>query len=185
MSDRMTIGPRDHGLVRVFALDIDTADLATWQPPEDGRDWPLKDALGAAHLDPAKVEVFPASTLDGLGLSRYLIDGAGVAPSEIGADAARLDGITGVIVVIPSSALGSGDQTLTIIAPLRHVGTYREEDSPVAFAPLPAGSSEGLITGAPKSVPAPGRAPRGSLIVVAAIALVALIAVAFSLASGR
>lgn len=180
MSDRMQIEAREHGLVRVFTLDIDPGEIDAWMPPEDAdATWPLRDALGAQRLTPDKVEVFRADTLAGIGLTGYLVDGAGVDPSEIGQDAARLDALRGVLVVIPSSAFGDTAQTLSVTSPLRHVGTYREEAPEVAFHPLPAPGGDGLVTGMPDAAPDPGRSPRGSLIVLAAIALVALLALVF------
>ncbi len=183
MTETITIGPREYGLVRVFALDIDPAQIGPWQAPEpdEHRPWALRDALDAKALDPSKVEVFSSDTLTGVGLSTYLVDGAGVAPHELTGDRARLDAVKGVLVVIPSSAFQGEEQTLTVAGPLRALGTYREEGSPVAFTPLPTGAAEGLVTGTPTGSPAdPARSPRGSLIVLAALALVALIAAGFA-----
>ena len=50
----------------------------------------LGRALGKAPDDPSRVEVFPVSNLEGLGLAGYLIEGCGVAESQIAPDRSRL-----------------------------------------------------------------------------------------------
>jgi hypothetical protein len=107
--------------------------------------------------------------------SVWLRDGLGVDEGDIGADAARLDSVTGHIAVITSAAFGRRPQTLTPRAPLRHLGTYREAGAGVTFAPLPAASAQGEAIGTPGGPRAATAMPRLPLYLVAAIILLALL----------
>jgi hypothetical protein len=175
VTDRMEISAHAHGLVRVFGLDLEPDEVKAFAA-EGAEGWPLQDALGAEALDPDRVEVFPVRDLEGLGLSGYLRDGLGVDEDDIGADAARLDSVTGHVAVVTSAAFGRRPQTLTPRAPLRHLGTYREAGAGVSFAPLPAAGAEGEAIGTPGGPRAATAMPRLPLYLVAAIILLALLA---------
>jgi hypothetical protein len=171
MTDAIPLRQGERGVVRVFALDLPAADVAAFASP--GEDWPLKQALGATVLDTSRVQVFPLSDLEGVGLRDYLIDGMGVDPATLAPDAATLDALEGYVAVLPSAAFGGTAQTLHPRPPLRLLGTYAEVDMPVTFEPLPAGGADGVV-GTPS---APGASPARWLGVMAAV-LTILIAAA-------
>ncbi len=83
------------------------------------------------------------SDLKGLGLSGYMREGLGIAEDEI--DAARLDALEGVLLVLRSGAFEGATLTLKPRAPLRWIGTYREEIAPVRFERLPDASVWGAV----------------------------------------
>jgi len=135
MSERFDVAADERGLVRVFTVDIAPAEIDAFDPAS---------ALGVETLDTAQVEVFPLSDLRGLGLSGYMREGLGIAESEI--DAARLDALEGVVLILRSAAFGGAEVTVTPQSPLRWIGTYREETAPVRFEPLPDASARGAAT---------------------------------------
>ena len=178
MTDAIPIRQGESGIVRVFALDLPAEQVAAFADP--GGDWPLKQALGASVLVRDRVQVFPLSDLDGVGLHDYLLDGMGVAPEALAPDAGALDALEGHVVILPSAALGGAAQTLHPRPPLRLVGTYAEPDLPVTFEPLPAGSAQGALgrTGAPS------RLPRGIGAMAAVLTLLIVAAVWLGVSGG-
>lgn len=166
MTDRLDVKAGERGLVRLFALDL---------PPEaldgfaEGDPSPLQEALGAQTLDMAFVEVFPVRNLTGLGLPGYMVDGLGVAEAEVEADRARLEAIEGQVVVVLSRAFGDVAQSLKPRAPLRWIGTYREETATVSFETLPSEAAKGTV--GPAGKPAPSDAAVGGRIALVVLVL--------------
>lgn len=173
MSARIHVKAGDTGRVWIFAVDLAGAELEAFT--RRNGNWPLREALGAEALDPARVEVFAVSDLEGVGLSRYLEDGHGIAPGDLDGLRGRLDAQTGTVMVLTSRALEGREQTLTPRAPLRLLASLSEERAPVEFAPLPSEGAAGTVAPAAAG-PAPrgGRNRVGVLIVLAAILLAAL-----------
>lgn len=119
MSDPLDVSAHEVGTTRVFVADAD---------PDAGNAPMTNDEaakLLGGKVDPAKVEVVPAGSLTGMGLSGYLVEGYGIDAGDIEGDRAMLDGLDGQIVLVPSSATG-GAATLDPQPPLRFVGLYRE-----------------------------------------------------------
>lgn len=134
MSERFEVRGDEHGLVRLFLVDIPPGEVDGFDPAA---------ALGIEKLDPGQIEVFPLTDLKGLGLSGYMREGLGIAEEEI--DAARLDALEGVVFVLRSAAFEGATLTLAPRAPLRWIGTYREETAPVSFERLPDASARGAV----------------------------------------
>jgi hypothetical protein len=178
MTERMEVKEGERGRVRVFAVDLAPSELAAFRDP-DG-DWPLKAALGADTLDPAHVEAFPVSDLEGLGLSGYLSEGHGIPDDQLADMRARLDAQTGPVMVLTSRAFHGTAQTLTPRAPLRLLASFTEERPPVSFAPLPSGDA-GRTAPSDDSTAAPPRksaaAQSGRVAMIALLVLFALAAV--------
>ncbi|WP_422071821.1 aspartate carbamoyltransferase catalytic subunit [Tranquillimonas rosea] len=177
MTDTIEIPERDWGKVHVFTLDLRADEVPAFTTPDDSG-WPLKRALGATHLDPERVEVLATRELTGMGLSGYLVEGQGVQEAQVVPDRARLDALTGHVVVLPSVALGTGAQTLRPTAPLAHFATYSETPARPANERLESESARGTLTGG-RTDPAPaGKGSRARLIaVIAALAVAALLLV--------
>ena len=147
MTDRISIKPTEHGVVRVFAVDLAPGEIPEFTD-QDG-DWPLKNALGAEALDPRHVDVFPVSDLDELGLSGYLEQGHGIAADELADMRGRLDALSGHVLIVTSRAFEGQAQELTPRAPLRLIGSFNEEAAAVSFDPLPSGAARGITGGKP------------------------------------
>lgn len=174
MTDRMEIAAGERGVVRLFAIDLSADALAAFSDPRG--DWPLQAALGAETLNPDYVQVFDAADVADIGLTAYLIEGAGIPEGQIAADRARLDTLTGPLVTLTSGAFGGRAQTLRPRAPLRWLGTWQEEAAPVQFAPLPSESARGHLGTAGGAAPRAARKGAYAAIAVIVAALVAMIA---------
>ena len=174
----ITLSPTDPRL-RVFAAsDTGGAPLATQSyldgPAADPA--PLRAALGA-QVDPAHVEVVELSDLAPMSLRDYLAQAHDVDPSELAADAARLDGLSGrVVLVLPRAVEGLAfldpDATLT------EMGAYRTARADHAARPLPRAAPEARVA-------TPGAAadtgPSGRTIALAVGAALVLAVLLFAL----
>ena len=178
MSDQFEISANEAGVIRLFLLDLPAGQIDRFRDGDPDADvpTPLETALGCSGLDLEFVEVFPVSNLAGLGLAGYLVDGLGVAESDIVDDRAGLDDIDGVVVVILSNAFGGLPHIVTPQAPLRWIATYVEERAPVEFQPLPSQSAKGQAAGPAKSRPSDA-AMSGRVAMVALLVLFALTAI--------
>lgn len=135
MSDRMKIPAHEVRTVRVFAVD----DPPDRHLPEQA----VHDALDAQHLNVDEIELFDVSDLQGLGLSAYLHEGHGIPEVQLADMRARLDALTGRVLLLPSRAFGGRAQIIAPRHPLRLVGTFTEPGAQVSFAPLPDRSARG------------------------------------------
>ncbi|MRU15336.1 hypothetical protein FDP25_07840 [Roseovarius sp. A21] len=185
MSERFEIKAHEHGIVRLFTLDTDADGPAMSTEPDWGADtddppWPLRDALGVTYLDSDFIELFDVADLEGVGLPQYMIDGLGVSEADVEEDRARLEAISGKILVVVSSAFGGFAGTLTPKSPLRWIGTYTEDRAPVSFKPLP---SEGAKGATGDKAPPSDAAMSGRVASIALLVLFALVAVVVWVAS--
>ena len=141
MTDPHTIKTSEFGAVRVFTTELapegDAAITAANVHLLLGKD---------IKLNPKKVEVFPARALAGMGLSAYLSEGYGIREADLAGKAAALDALTGLVVLIPTSAFGGIEQTIDPNPALRFIGTFREPhpEPPVDMASFEA--AEGQMT---------------------------------------
>jgi len=173
MSERFTIKDNEHGVVRLFTVDLPESELDDFADDSDGPS-ALQEALGVDRLNMDFVELFPVNTLEGVGLAGYMVDGLGVSPTDGEEDRARLEAIRGNVLVVLSGAFGGQAQTLTPKSPLRWVGTYTEERAPVNFKPLPSESAKGSTGG---KTPPSDAAMSGRVASIALLVLFALVAV--------
>lgn len=178
MTDRIQIKPTEHGVVRVFDVDL-PADRIKAFNRRNGT-WPLQDALGAAMLDPAHVDLIALADLDELGLSGYLAEGHGISPEDMRDMRGRLDALSGHVLIVTSRAFGGQEQTLSPRAPLHLVATFTEDRPPVSFDPLPSQAARGTTGGKP---PPSDAAMSGRVASVALLVLFALVAVVVWVAS--
>jgi hypothetical protein len=192
MTDLLQVPAGEQEVLRVFALDL---------PPEQAREMaerpanggvngggdPLAAALGVDRLDRARVEIFPAGDLAGVGLSGYLAEGLGVAPGELEGARAALDAETGHLVIVPSQAFGGRAATLDPKPPLRPLGAFRLEQPAPPAAPDPAPRDPAPVpppdAGAAPRTP-PRRLPRLLLLVALLVAAVVVLGLAY-LVGGR
>ncbi|RKF16270.1 hypothetical protein D6850_01520 [Roseovarius spongiae] len=178
MSDKIEVSADEHGVVRVFAVDLDADELRAFGQRNGA--WPAAEALGVDTLAPDQVELFPASDLAGVGLSGYLEEGLGVAAEELEDMRARLDSLERGVLILRSRAFGGQAVTLKPRAPLRHVATFHEARPKVQFEPLPSSGAVGTVAGTGTAgAPASGRGWWAVILLIAGVA-VGLLALALS-----
>ncbi len=132
----------------VYTLDMPAADLsasglASLAPgsktAETGVGEALLDLFGT-EVDPAMVEVFDVADLADIGLAAYLIDGNGATEAQIEADRARLEAVTGFVLILHGPAPHTADPRLN------RIGSYAEDLPAVRFEPLPDASAKGIVS---------------------------------------
>lgn len=170
MTETIHIRASEQGVVRVFAVDLPADGIAAFTRRNGS--WPLREALGAQHLDAGRIDVFDVADLDGVGLTGYLQEGAGIPADQIAPLRARLDGLSGTVLVVPTSAFGGTEQTLTPRAPLRLVATLTESRDPVTFRPLPDQSARATE---PEPPAAPARKAPSDAAMSGRVAMIALV----------
>ena len=121
MADPFTVSAHEHGRVRVFTTELEPEGDAAITAKN------VHKILGKdISIDPSKVEVFPAKVIAGMGLSAYLIEGYGIPEADLAGKAAALDALTGLIVLIPSSAFEGEAQVLDPNPAVRFIGAFQE-----------------------------------------------------------
>ncbi len=176
MKDPFTVKESEFGAVRVFTTEL--------EPEGDA-------AITAANihlllgeniaLDQKKIEVFPARVLAGMGLSAYLNEGYGIREEDLAGKAAALDALTGLVILVPSSAFGGIEQTIDPNPALRFIGTFREPrpKPPVDMAPVE--TAEGSLTPSMSSMDLTNlRRRKGSWIVALGALVIAATLVLFA-----
>ncbi|WP_270727054.1 hypothetical protein [Shimia sp. Alg240-R146] len=177
----MRVSASEHGLVRLFAVDLPSEDIDAFRETvsdADGEviDWPLLSALGAYELDEDYIELFNVRDLEGLGLPGYMVQGLGISETDVREDGNRLSTQRGWVLVVLSSAFGRTEQTLSPRRPLRWLGTYKEEGTRARYDPLPSAAAKGAPL-TPPSTPARRANPYKTVL----LAILALPAAALAL----
>lgn len=163
----------EFGVVRLFSTELDPPDAAAITAQNVHR--LLGDDI---TLDPAKVEVINSMVLEGLGLRNYLVRGYGVAEADLAGKAAAIDALTGMIVLIPSSAFLGIEQTLDPNPAIRFIGVFREEAAQPPAPMSQSTSATGTLPSPKESAHIPSPAHRrswigalGALLIAAALVL--------------
>ncbi|MEM9496974.1 MAG: hypothetical protein AAGA28_03555 [Pseudomonadota bacterium] len=143
MSERFDIRSGERGVIRLFRIDLPAEETKRFlqRDPLTGR-WPVQQALGVEDLDETFVDIMSVDDLGEMGLAGYMTDGLGISDADIAEHRAQLDAVTGAVLVLLSRAFKGLAVSLQPRAPLRWIGTFREEHSPVQFDPLPTGGTE-------------------------------------------
>lgn len=187
MTDPLTIPKGDHRLLWVFGVDLPKAQIPAFEAEtyhDDGTVmWPLDDALGLSLApDHDFIELFDASVMQEYGLARYLSEANGM---EIGDDAARLDALTGHVLLVFSQALKPGETAFHLKPPLSLIGRYGLTPPEAPAQDLSAESAQpysGHPASPPESAPAaPPRFPRAARIVIGVFALLILLVLLWGL----
>ena len=147
--DPNTVKATEFGKVRLFSTELDPEDASAITAQNIHR------LLGQdIDLDPNKVEVIASKALDAIGLRTYLTSGYGIAAKDLQGKAAALDALTGLIVLIPTSAFKGQDVTLDPNPALRFIGLFSEETAaPPSMMPT-SKSAEGTLP-PPDTTPPP------------------------------
>ena len=172
---KLTIPAHDRNGIRVFAAKLTPDDLLR------DKTRLVTELLGDPDLDPAFIEIFDLADLSGVGLSGYMTDGLGIPETAI-TDPARLDALTGPVLILLSKALHGRAVTLTPDPRLTLVGTYAEDRPPVHFEPLPSAAAQGQVAADLPTDRTPQRP--GSAFLLLGIALFLTAATALWLAFG-
>jgi hypothetical protein len=168
----LTVPAGETGVLRVFALNM---------PPEHVRfldeAGALDGVLGVLQVDPAHVEIFPVSDLEEVGLAGYLTEGCGVSKDRIAPDRARLNALTGSVMIVFSRAFGGRAVTLHPASELTLIGTYAVEATNWTGAPIATESAK-PGTGAalpPRAARATARRTGGIIFAVFMLLILAVI----------
>lgn len=178
MSDRLDIPPGEHGLVRVFTLDL---PLDEAEPLLDNDAAEMKSLTGGTALDPDHIDLFDMNDLSGMALADYLAEGHGIPEQDLAPHRPLLDRVKGRVVVMRSAAFEGIGQSLRATKPLRWIATFGEDKDKVPLEKLRTEAASGTIVDAP-AAPAPGGAkPRPGWIIGAVVAVLALALILWAL----
>lgn len=167
MTTRLDIPAHEAHVVRVFDV-VETAPL---------NDDDVMAALGAdGDLRTAEIELFDIADLGEMTLSRYLVEGHGIADADLRDMRGQLDALSGRVLILPSRALAGAAMTLRVGSALRLVGRFAEDVPPVQFDALPAGGAAGSTT-TPSRAAQPGMRRAALALVALLIAVAALVLV--------
>ncbi len=119
MSD-LTVSPHEHGVVRLFALDMRPEEAKFLREPGA-----VDQVLNVADLDGDQIDVFPVTDLEELGLYGYLNEGCGVSKDQL--DRAKLGAIDGWVMALRSAAFKGRPATLSPDPRVQLIGLFTEE----------------------------------------------------------
>ncbi len=174
---RFHINGSDRLTVTLLHLDLPAEAVERFASMAGTGEWPLKYALGAERLREGFVEVIDLRDLGPMPLSQYLADAHDLSPKVLGADKARIDTLTGHVVVLPAQAFDATSQDLNIAMPLSLVGRYGAPAPRARGAMLQSDSARGQGAG---GTPAPTEGLAG-WVKITLIALAALVVVILAL----
>lgn len=143
----MHIKSSEHGVIRVFHIDLPREAVNRFTTEAGTGEWPLRYALGAKSLRPSFVEVVDIRDLGEMPLSQYLVSAHDVSGAEFEQMRGRLDALTGFVLVLPSQAFNQVEQDLTISSPLHWIGTFNEPRPATIGAPVRTDSARGSGSG--------------------------------------
>ena len=142
MTASHTVPPDEHGVVRVFALNLDDAAAKPWRAGEAPV---IAKALGVEAIDPDHVDVLRLKDMHPMTLSGYLTEGIGLPADLVAPDRARLDALSGHAVVILSRAFGGKEAALNPTEVVTHIATYTEPPTLPSFDDLTTASAAGTL----------------------------------------
>lgn len=169
MSTEMQINASEHGVVRLFAIDLPAPEALAFGINAVGA------ALGDVTLDADHVDLINLDDLDDLGLDGYLIHGLGVTKSEVVQLRPQIRALSGHVVLIRSAAFSGKPTTLTPRKPLRWIASFGEVPLDLTSKPLSSEAAKGTLS-SPVTAPVPiERNPRALYIIIALIIFIAAI----------
>lgn len=141
MSDPFEVPSSERGVVRLFTTDLDAEGNAAITAENVHR------LLGEnLDLDPSRIEVFPSTVIEEMGLSAYLSEGYGIPEEHLGGTAAKLDRMKGLVILVASAAFKGRQATLAPTDGIRFVGAYREPGMAPPKAMAVPESTEGHLS---------------------------------------
>ena len=168
---QIDINGSDASTVHLFRLDLPPEAVERFTAMAGTGEWPLKYGLGATKLRPGFVETVDLRDLGPMPLSQYLSEAHDLPTKALGADRARIDALTGHVVILPPQAFDSTSQTLNVNTPLSHVGSWSAAPAKARSASLRSTSAEGSLSGGGES----SMTGLSRAILITALALAALV----------
>lgn len=163
MPDPFKILSSERGVVRVFTTDLDSEGNAAITPENVHR--LLGDGL---DLESSRIEVFPSTVLEAMGLSSYLMEGYGIPEAEMRGQVAALDALKGLVILVASGAFKGQVVELDPKPGIRFVGVFSEPATAPPEKMVSPRTAEGVIGGAE---PVPLETRSGSMWPIAVIVL--------------
>ncbi|NSX56492.1 hypothetical protein [Parasulfitobacter algicola] len=160
----INVSTNETGIIRLYDITLPDTQAKALTATD------VQQALGVDRLNGDYIDIFPISTLQGVGLLGYMIDGLGIAADDLVADKDRIDQITGYVVVILSRAFGGQTVTLRPDASLQLIGTYSEAQSKTAPVDLQAETAQPKQADTP-----PSKKPKSNAAISGMVATVALL----------
>lgn len=157
MADALKIARNEVGVVRLFQVDISHSDLDRIQNPKP--DMPptaaaIADLVGLDWIETDYAELFDVQDLEGLGLADYLVQGLGVADSDLADVRTTLEHVEGIVLILYSRAFDGDELTINPRRALQLLGVFQEAGTDITFKNLPsAAASEPSNLGAPPTHP--------------------------------
>lgn len=168
MTTRMSVTANEHGIIRLFAIDLPREAAHDFTPEHLGA------ALGNIALDPDHVDIISVDDLDDLGLDGYLIHGLGASKSEVVQLRPQVRALKGHVALIRSAAF-AGPATLTPQRPLRWIASFGETGMDLTSKPMQSDAAKGILT-PPATSPLPiERSPRALYLMIALVIFIAAI----------
>lgn len=135
MTDPLTIAAGEHAVLRLFSLDMRPEEARFLREPGAAA-----QILGVTDLNPDHIEIFPLSDLEDLGLVGYLTEGCGLSRDQL--DIAKLDALTGWVMLLRSKAFDGQSMHLRPNPNISLVGVYTEDGADWTAHPIPTKSAQ-------------------------------------------
>ena len=165
MTDPFEVPSSERGVVRVFTTELDAEGSSAVTVENVHR--LLGDDL---ELDASRIEVFPSTALEAMGLSMYLQEGYGIPDADLRGTASALDALKGLVILVSSGAFKGKAVTLDPKPGLRFVGAFREPAMAPPVQMAAPETAEGILEPAAQATPMNAR--RGSAWAIAVLILV-------------
>lgn len=140
MTDPFSVASSERGVVRIFTTDLSVEGNSAITPENVHK--LLGDRL---ELDASRIEVFPSTVLETMGLSSYLEEGYGIPKSDLAGTSAALDALKGLVILVASAAFRGQSATLNPKSGIRFVGAFQELLSAPPRSMAPPESVEGKL----------------------------------------
>ncbi|MCA8882311.1 MAG: hypothetical protein KDA50_00930 [Rhodobacteraceae bacterium] len=187
----LDVAADEMGLLRLFALDTDTADGRALRTALVTQTGPAADlvarALGVASVDPWWVTLVAMKDLDDMGLTTYLADGHDVPRAQLAAAQPVLETARGSLLLVQSPAFGHRAVTLDPAPWLAPLVCFDAKRAPAPVAPMPRADVAPVTALPPRKATVPGSGKvflRPSVMLALLLAAAGLVAL-LTLAGGR
>ncbi|GHG84581.1 hypothetical protein [Pseudodonghicola xiamenensis] len=137
MNDPLSIAAGEHGVTRVFALEMRPEQAAFQREPGAA-----EQMLGLEGLDHEQIDVIRLADLEDMGLAGYLLDGCGIPEDQIAPDRDRLRALTGWVMVVRSRAFGGHAGRIAPAPGVTLIAAYHDPGTDWSAEPLHARSAE-------------------------------------------
>lgn len=166
----LAVPAHEAGVIRLFAPNPSDPGLASILPPHPLEAGHLAPLLGVDDLRAEDAERIAIRDLGDYTLSEFLRIGHDARSADIAPLAAMLDGLSGHVILLHSSAFAGRPATLRPVPGLTFLGAVRRNDAPPAPLSLPEAERPEILT-PPASPDAPRRRRSGLALLILAFLL--------------